>query len=1376
MRGTRLWWLRVSLVICDGAHTTRMETLVRRWADLDAARPATLTDLATELLRETIASLQAPAPALTSSSVSLPNLALSSLSSPPLLLTSRESAQRIWRSLRRQRVQWQDAMELLPWQLLAMTPAQRQFLSPHVSRTPRRVINLTLAALDMHEDAALVQQYQSLKRSTYMVEYARLVSAALRERPSLPSGLLPVPYGVMLHGYTLGRRSPQDARMALAISKHMTLLGRAALTREAEERLVLSHARLEGFTGQWQSALGIVRHSRAVRLSAREGVVRYVRSLMTRQTDARLTTAAPLAQSLSSLVSKHCNPPAGSWDNRTAPAGLAAKVPLRHEDASTDWVNALRAFLAKEPQAQTYPSALHLLESLPPEVRGDRAYLLLASTVLHCSARRMYAGTLTRRVVSCITSADWTMALVLACAAQCYDVAAPLIPLVTKSCSRGAAGVRDIPPELRAYVMTMEGLEQEERLAASASAFLSDTAAAALTYPEALAHALTATSPATWRTLLLFCPHAGPPSRLRYFLLAACDESSGDATVFKRTSENSYTRSHIECCTFQSCAASRLVCAAAELRNQQYFFKVIPASVRAHHFEYSPLTNAPTLELKSEAEPRAVSAVTAVDRTNAAVALSNSVTGAPVEPTLQVQSTMLARVRLQAWGNQTAMTPEKCTQLLADVSLYLRATHMVEGVALSARQKPRLTEEVFLKSIAALAASGVVQLPSTERFHWPLAVFQAARLLRVPVDASLMVAATRTIPSMFVDRARLALPSILGAHTLLGDWRAGLQLCTRLLRKKRDGELEIDADPLHAGKPQTHRFTAPPPTFLEAMAQVGYASPPAVAVRHWKTLEAASSSPLTLPQNEGPCPLSLLLLELQQFQDARQLCEEVRHVSERQLQGSTQRKLNCLSRRRMLLGAAFCLLNSEAALRRVLRASRKEKATATDVDAHGLQRLLRVLNSTDVVQVLAAEAREGRCAQEHWLCEEMSRADVAADVVGYLARLRPFSTTLSALLFFRQAAAAHNAVGCLKGLVRLAERASECPYTDVLLLSLLRLLRLFLSHDGLLSASVVTCELTEDKTPVALPHPTALALARKFFNRMQEVQRLSLPLKDARRVLRQASDTHLPVVHTVAEGTGVASTAKSPVAPCAVWVVLGVLHSTVSNVLQVPVPASFTSHLLSRVVEMNGSSDWWAALHFFKNLRHPTLQERGLLVRAFRHCGGAATPILLAHRRFLRDCPELVVVWADEASGPSKWLQSLALLEHAQNLERRSTAAVAETEPDTGSSTEPAPAPALLLSAAVVSIIHSWNADERLRCGELLRRQGFIETEPTKNGKSLDDARVKKMADTRAQRQTEAILKLLREKPSVAVPFSNASPPVFNAAYPGRSAGHQNRQ
>ncbi|CAC9541014.1 conserved hypothetical protein [Leishmania infantum JPCM5] len=1372
MRGTRLWRLRVSLAVRNGARATQAESLGRRWADLDAARPANLTGPATELLRETIAHLQESAPALKSSSASLPAAASSSLSTSPPLLSTRESAQHIWRSLRRQRVPWQDALALLPWQLQAMTPAQRQFLSSQAARTPARVASLALAAWDMHEDAALVQQYRSLKRSAYMVDYARLVSAALRERPSLPNGLLPVPYGVVEHGYALGLCSPQDAKIALALSKHMTLLGREALTREAEECLVLRHAALEGLAGHWQAALGIVQHSRAVRLSAREGMKRYVRSLLTRQGGVPLTTDAPLARSCDSSVSKHGDARAGPRNEKAAPAEFAAEAPLRREDTSANWVDALCAFLSKEPHTQTYPGARHVLESLPPEVMGNRTYLLLASTVLHCCARRMFAGTLTRRVASYVANANWAMALALTCAAQYYDVAAPLIPLATKGSSGGTTGVLDVPPELRAYVAAVRHSQQEERPAAAETSSLTVTEAAALTYPEALAHALTATSPATWRTLLLSCPHAGPPTRLRYFLLAACGEAR-DATLFERTSVSRCAEDRIECCTFQSCAVSRLICAAAEPRNQQYFFKVIPASARAHHFERSPLINAPTRELGPGLGTGQRIPAAAAATTEAAQALSNSAAGAPAESALLAVSVTAARARLQTWRRQTVTTPEECTQLLADVSLYLRATHRVEGAVISAHQQPRLTEDVFLKAVAALAASGVLQLAPPERFHWPLAVLKTARLLRVQVDASLMAATARTIPSMFVDRTGLALPSILGAHTLLGDWKAGLQLCTRLLRKQQDGEIEVDADTPRVGKPQTHRFTAPPPTLLEAMAQVGYASPAAVAVRHWQTLEASSASTLASLHSERSCALPLLLLELQQFHDERQLCEEVRHLCAGRRRGSPQQKLNALSRRRMLLGAAFCLLDNEAALRRVLRAAGKEKARSADVDTHGLQRLLRVVQSTDAAQVLAAEAREGRCAHEHWLCEVMSRSDVAADAAGELARLRPFSATLSALWFFKQAAAAQDAAGCLKGLVRLAERASECPYPDGLLLSLLRLLRLFLSHGGLLSASVVTREMAEGKGSAKLPRSTVLALACKLFNRMQEMQRLSLPLKAARRVLRRASDAHLPDAHAVAGDTDAVCPGKSPAAPCAVWALLGVLHSTASSVLQVPVPASFTSSLLSRVVETNRAADWWTALLFFQSIRHPTMQERALLVRALRHCGGAATPILLSNRRFLRDCPEQVVIWADEASGQSKWSQSLTLLEHAQEVERRTTASAAEADQDASDSMEPARAPASLLSPAVVAIIRGWNADERLRCGELLRRQGFIATGSSKNGTPLDDARVTKMANPRAQRQAEAILQLLKEKPSAAVPFINA-PPRLDADHPGVRAARRN--
>ena len=161
--------------------------------------------------------------------------------------------------------------------------------------------HVVLRACDAVEDEELVQRYRALKKATYMVEFARLVSAALRERPTLPGGLLPVPYGVLLHSYELGRRSPRDAAIALELSKHMTLLGRLALSRAAGEKLVLGHASLEGLVGNWAAALAAVSQSRAVRLSIRKGYERFVRATQrngrTTATPSLPTTTGPSALS-----------------------------------------------------------------------------------------------------------------------------------------------------------------------------------------------------------------------------------------------------------------------------------------------------------------------------------------------------------------------------------------------------------------------------------------------------------------------------------------------------------------------------------------------------------------------------------------------------------------------------------------------------------------------------------------------------------------------------------------------------------------------------------------------------------------------------------------------------------------------------------------------------------------------------------------------------------------------------------------------------------------------------------------------------------------------------------------------------------------------
>ncbi|KAK7195910.1 hypothetical protein NESM_000523700 [Novymonas esmeraldas] len=1285
MRGVALGSTRLSRAVADDVSSLLTPELRRRWAELVAAPPATATAAASALLRDTIAALRAPsedvAPSLTTSGDVAAEASPSPSPSPLLsLLGSRKSSQGVWHVLRRQRVAWQEALELLPLQLRGMNAVQRQYLSSRVSRTPSRVFGLAVAAWDVHDDAALVQQYRALKRTSYVVEYARLLSGALRERPALPGGLLPVPYSVMLHGYELGRCSPRDAAMALEVSKHVTLMGRHALTRGAEERLVLAHATLEGLRGDWAAALDVVRRSRAVRLSACRGVQRHLRTASSQQPTSHPVVSAPTTVSTAAT---------------TTPAASHA-----------GWAAAIAAFLAREPVAQTYPDARRLLADLPPAVREGRGYVLLASAVLQRSARRMFAGTLTRRLHGFVSQADWTSALSLACAADCYDLAAPLLQFATQGSGGGSgvASAMDVPPELRTFNSTVAALLRGG--AASTSTALSAATAAGLTPAEALAHAITSTSSATWRTLLLSCPHAASPARLRYLLLAACRQT-GSATALEGDGDSPLAGDRVECCTFASRALSRLVCAAAERRNQQYFFRVLPAAARAHHFALSPLTGTPIIEQRHSGE----------DMTSAGVTVT-----APGPGGMDAA----ARVRLRAWQHQTATSPEECAQLMADLCAYLAATHTVESGGLAPQSGPRLTENTFLSAVAALAAGGVVQLPATARFHWPLAVFKAARLLRVSIDATLVASAVRVIPSTAADRAGVALPLVFGAYTLLGDWQAGLQLCARLLRKRESGVVELEPGVRRGGgggrdRPQTHKFTASAPTLLEAMAQVSYAMPPAEAVRHLHTLDALDTPASAVHDSRDTTSLALLILELLQRRDERELCEEVRRVSELERgRRGAQVRLGAVSRRRMLLGAAFSLLDGEAALRRVLHAAGLRVARSADLDAHGMQRLLRVLPSADAARVLTAEAEEGRCAQQHWLCSVMSRVDLSSDAVIGLARLRPSSPMLSAVRFFVVAAAAHDLVGCLRGLVRFADLVVECPCQEPVLLALLRLLRRFLSDEVLLTASVVTGE-----GGAAGPHPAGLALVFRLFNRLQEVPPLSVPLKAARRLLRGVSVGPDPT-------------------PVAVWTVAATLHFAASNALQVPVPAAFTSQLLSRVAAMDLPANWRAVLLLFHHLRRPTMQERVLLVRALRHCGGAATQILLRHSRFLRGCPEQVVVWADEASGSSKWQRSVALLEHAA-LDRD-----ARDSPGDGACTTSSP-----LSPIVLSIVRGWNVDERRRCGELLRRQGFIAAERAAEGTVLDSARVHHVTDERVRAQTEAILHLLQQLPAAADATNN---------------------
>lgn len=1330
MRGSRRLLLQRSRAVLDGPPTSRLRDLEHRWAEVAAAKPATATAQAAQLLTETVSALEkAPVAALATPPGNSPKTEAAASPSPApalSLLSSREGTELVWGALRRQRVRWQDALRLLPFQVATLTPVQGHYLKTHAAKAPWKASAYAVAAWDTHDDAALVRQYHAMKKATNVVAFARLVSAALRERPSLPGGLLPMPYGVLLHGYALGRDTVPAAQVALAMSKHVTLLGRAALSREAAERLVLSHAALQGRVGQWQAALEAVRGSREVRLSSRERLERYVSALDAGVAEVSAATP-PLVTSASVPDMRH-----SSEHLRVAPGQVG-----------DEWPPEVRTFLAQSLQAQTYREAHLVLQRVPRCTTAvDEGFLAMAAAMLQCCARRMYAGTLTRRLTAFAGRGDWAMGIALACAAQCYDVAAPLL--------HRAAFTGELPPDLRQYLATVAALErqaaQQQTHHVSPSPPLSESEAAALSYPAALAHALTTTSSAARRTLLRFSPHAAAPGRLRFFLLAASDaaaEVEGGADI------------HVECCTFHSRPVSRLVCAAADRRNQQYFFRVIPASTRAHHFERSPLTNVPMEPSAGHTNDAAVSEG------------EGELEAAAPSPPLSAAAAA-ARTRVQDWMQGAPVaTPQDCTRLLTDLAAHLRATHTLEVDVLATRsRRPRLTEIVFLRCVAAISAAGIVQLPPTERFHWPLAVFRTAALLRVPLDASRVSAAARALPSVHVDRARLALPVILGAHTLLGDWQAGLRLCTRLLRKEGEGGLA-----LHPGARQSHahKFTAPPPSLLDAMAQVGYAVPmAAAALRHWGSLSAASRGG-TAPT----CALPVLLRELRQQRDARQLCAELRDARARDRHGGARDPVEGLFRRRMLVGAAFSLLDSEPTLRRVLQAAGAERAHAADLDAHGLQRLLRVLPHDDVARVLAAEAVEGRCAHEHWICDELGRPGVAVATVTRLVRLQPYSPTLSALRGYHEAAAQQEALACLRALVRLAEGLAECPYQEILLLSIIRLLRAFLADDALLSACATPSLLPSTAADVAAsgsaPRPqSALSLAFRLFNRMQEVPRLSVPLRHARQVARRAVSPP-PLQEDASEAP---TTAAPRAGPCAVWAVLAALHAASSRAVQLPVPAAFTSHLLSRIVGTCDAVDWPAALLVFRQLRRPTLQERASLVRALRRSGAAAVPALLSQRLFVRGVPEQVVVWADPAGGESRWLLSLSLLERAQ---------VAVETPQSGAVADATATPArlddtaTLLAPEVVAIVRRWNGVEALRCAKLMRRLGLLVMPHDVGGDdTLAGARVAEMSEARARAQTAALLQLLKARVDKASPPA-AETPMLAEAHPPHEPGSDHR-
>ncbi|KAL7707847.1 hypothetical protein N2W54_003497 [Lotmaria passim] len=1389
MHRTRPRFVSVSRVrYCHTGDQSLTHTLLRRWEKIRAAPPATATACAAALLEETLTHLRLTAPPLpiTSASASergdtsvTQHTTASSPSTSCALLRSPHDAQVLWSALQRQRVPWRDALLLLPWQLSSMSPAQRELVRRGVSVTPWEVKHIVLRACDAVEDEELVQRYRALKKATYMVEFARLVSAALRERPTLPGGLLPVPYGVLLHSYELGRRSPRDAAIALELSKHMTLLGRLALSRAAGEKLVLGHASLEGLVGNWAAALAAVSQSRAVRLSIRKGYERFVRATQrngsTTATPSLPTTTGPSALSGDTEPIQRQPTTAASRDT----AVTAVKANDRQQPSST-WLSALLAFLAQSPARQTYAEARAVLAALPAAKPQQPNVVLVAEEVLRHPARRMFAGTFTRRLVSSVRKAEWWFALSLASAARYYDLAAPLVPLLP----RGAA----LPSDLQAYVHATERIRKDAPPSAAPSPPLTRAEAATLSYPQALAYALEGNA-ATRKALLSFCPEAQPLSRLRSLLVAsrrslsAAAVSTADALIeedIETEEDGGAGADDVDCYTFQSPSLSRLVCGAASDKRQRYFYQVIPASMRAHHFRISPLTYKPVEDHD--------------------VTHSSDLGRGATHTATRADAELAYRDRLLRWREQVVTTPVACAALLSDLSAFLRATHVVEGVAAGANShttvaKLRLTEEVFLRSVAALAAWGAVQLPATQRFHWPLAVLKAAWLLRVTLDASLQSTAVRSIPSVFADHAALALPSILTAHTLLGNWRVGLQLCARLERKAQDGTVQLEATPAER-KPRTVKYAPPSPTLREAMAQVGYAAPAKEALRHWAALDASCAAASVPASSSFP----LILTELKQFNDTRQLCEELRRLNTSASRHvRTNAKLERLSRRRMLLGAAFALLDDEESLQRVVRAAGLRRVKAEDLDDHGLQRVLGALPTAATSRVLVAEVAAGRCAHEHWLLSCMSSAPDASSApeLRSLSHLRPSSPALSAVACFHAAVEEKRPVLCLKALRRMVEIALDSPARPALLRCTAQLLRLFLADDDLLRACMQRSTAQgSDATggsassPAAAVAKESLRQAQLLFNRMQELEELSGALKRARGVVRRTIDRQVGEMAISFSAAAVSTLPSFHASPCATWVLLSSLQVAASRATRLPIAASFISHLFMRAASPAATpeaaatttsaeatddvTDWRAALFFFNELRHPTDAERAALVRALRHCGGAATSLLLSHRRFMQHLPEQLMLWADEAAGPAKWERSVALLLartkqlsagheneklNEKLVEQRGSEDDSGNQPsrvdgDVGTNDEEDGA-ADPLSPVVRATVQRWNADECLRAAQLLRRQGFVQM-PAKPERPLRGMRVTE-TDPRARQQVNAIVELLKQGTAASTAAAEAA-------------------
>ncbi|KEG10633.1 hypothetical protein DQ04_03481030 [Trypanosoma grayi] len=320
--------------------------------------------------------------------------------------------------------------------------------------------------------------------------------------------------------------------------------------------------------------------------------------------------------------------------------------------------------------------------------------------------------------------------------------------------------------------------------------------------------------------------------------------------------------------------------------------------------------------------------------------------------------------------------------------------------------------------------------------------------------------------------------------------------------------------------------------------------------------------------------------------------------------------------RRRVLGACCALLQSSESMCMVVRAAKTSAFSSLDVDEHGLTRLLRVLPWELAVTAVTDLQERGEVVEELWILAVCTKPSIPLDSIKKLVAWLPYSTLLHAVLVYQEAGGQGDLCMAVKAIAR---------YQTVMLTE-------YWSSDAYLRPFVLLLKdvlLRFDDE--AWERISLWPIVRRMFNKIVEESRFT---------------------HLGRKGRNSIPLALREDGPCAAQMITGFLYHQLSRTLQVPISASITSRLLRSVALR--TSDHQSALHFFKSLKHPSDEERRLLVFALRDTDDAMT-VLLNTGRFVRPRPDQVLLWSDQRLGEERWRESLKLLSQSPPPEEQLT-------------------------------------------------------------------------------------------------------------------------